>query len=73
MLQVNLFVIGGVNFTGKANTSRPEATLAASRSDAFKPSRRVRSVPGGGHTDIFSAEAEDDALSTAPLKAGIKV
>jgi len=32
------------------------------------PSRRVRAPPGGKHTDIFSHESEDDALSKAPPK-----
>lgn len=35
--------------------------------DAFKPSRRVRTVPGGPHSDIFNLE-DDDALSQAPPK-----
>ena len=34
--------------------------------DAFVPSRRVRTVPGGPHTDIFARDDEDDALSQAP-------
>ncbi|KAF8226187.1 hypothetical protein L208DRAFT_1425184 [Tricholoma matsutake] len=38
--------------------------------DEFKPTRRVRTVPGGPHSDIFGHEDEDDALSTAPPKAG---
>jgi len=37
-------------------------------SDAFKPSRRVRTVPGGPHTDIFAQGDEGDALSLAPPK-----
>jgi hypothetical protein len=37
--------------------------------DGIKPTRRVRAVPGGPHTDIFGHEDEDDALSTAPPKA----
>lgn len=35
----------------------------------FKPSRRVRTVPGGPHSDIFSHHADEgDALSSAPPK-----
>lgn len=37
-------------------------------SDAFKPTRRVRTVPGGPHTDIFATGDEGDALSLAPPK-----
>ena len=36
--------------------------------DSFKPSRRVRTVPGGPHTDIFAQEDDGDALSHAPPK-----
>ncbi|KAJ3860200.1 hypothetical protein EV359DRAFT_85572 [Lentinula novae-zelandiae] len=43
------------------------STSSATASEAFKPSRRVRQTPGGGHTDIFSSN-EDDALSQAPPK-----
>ena len=32
------------------------------------PSRRIRPPPGGKHTDIFSFDAGDDALSIAPPK-----
>ena len=38
----------------------------AVQSDSFKPSRRVRTVPGGPHTDIFTPEDVGDALSRAP-------
>lgn len=38
-------------------------------SDTFKPSRRVRTVPGGPHTDIFAPGDEGDALSLAPPKS----
>ena len=55
---------------------QPEPEKAAGESDAepstneFRPSRRVRDVPGGQHTDIFAQDDEDDALSTAPPKEG---
>jgi hypothetical protein len=38
----------------------------AAQPDSFKPSRRVRTVPGGSHTDIFAPEDVGDALSHAP-------
>lgn len=39
---------------------------SAVQSDSFKPSRRVRTAPGGSHTDIFAPEDVGDALSYAP-------
>jgi len=39
-----------------------------SATDTFKPTRRVRTVPGGPHTDIFAHDDEGDALSMAPPK-----
>ncbi|KAF8892697.1 hypothetical protein BD779DRAFT_1510447 [Infundibulicybe gibba] len=55
-----------------AGSNIPEITsqagIATNPSDEFKPTRRVRTVPGGPHTDIFSHDVEDDALSTAPPK-----
>lgn len=44
--------------------SKNEAEVA----DEFKPTRRVRTVPGGPHTNIFGYEDQDDALNTAPPK-----
>lgn len=35
-----------------------------SASDAFKPTRRVRTVPGGPHSDIFGHD--DDTPPPAP-------
>jgi hypothetical protein len=55
---------------------KAEPEKAAGESDAeastndFRPSRRVRDVPGGQHTDIFAQGDEGDALSTAPPKEG---
>ncbi|KDR73426.1 hypothetical protein GALMADRAFT_608054 [Galerina marginata CBS 339.88] len=37
--------------------------------DDFIPSRRVRTVPGGPHTDIFARDDEGDALSHAPPRS----
>ncbi|PPQ66844.1 hypothetical protein CVT26_009623 [Gymnopilus dilepis] len=51
------------------SSSAVESTNADAQStekDAFVPSRRVRTVPGGPHTDIFARDDEDDALSQAP-------
>ncbi|KAI1788444.1 hypothetical protein LXA43DRAFT_1097269 [Ganoderma leucocontextum] len=44
--------------------SAPSASSTAA-SD-FKPTRRVREVPGGATHDIFGSSADDDALSRAP-------
>ncbi|PPQ89080.1 hypothetical protein CVT25_006452 [Psilocybe cyanescens] len=55
--------------TGQANTVEgglKSNISGASSGDAFIPSRRVRSVPGGPHTDIFDHGDEGDALSQAP-------
>ncbi|KJA27251.1 hypothetical protein HYPSUDRAFT_180224 [Hypholoma sublateritium FD-334 SS-4] len=35
---------------------------------AFVPSRRVRTAPGGPHTDIFAEGDEGDALASAPMR-----
>ncbi|TFK26397.1 hypothetical protein FA15DRAFT_667489 [Coprinopsis marcescibilis] len=43
---------------------QPESNAAAEQ-DAFKPSRRVRTAPGGDHTDIFAAD-DEGALAAAP-------
>ncbi|THU99381.1 hypothetical protein K435DRAFT_775949 [Dendrothele bispora CBS 962.96] len=52
--------------------NNPNSSSTSNVDDAFKPSRRVRTAPGGDHTDIFGADfqAEEDALSTAPPKNG---
>ncbi|KAF9036775.1 hypothetical protein BJ165DRAFT_1505847 [Panaeolus papilionaceus] len=53
-----------------SNTASQEAESAQSTADAFKPSRRVRTVPGGPHSDIFAQVDEGDALSQAPPRSG---
>ncbi|TFK72557.1 hypothetical protein BDN72DRAFT_836122 [Pluteus cervinus] len=56
---------------GKLETSSTGAdgdNVSSDDADAYRPSRRVRTVPGGPHTDIFKVEAEGDALSLAPPK-----
>ncbi|KAG7092218.1 hypothetical protein E1B28_008585 [Marasmius oreades] len=52
-----------------AQTSVAAANVSGN-SDAFKPTRRVRDVPGGKHTDIFGEhfQNEADALANAPPK-----
>ncbi|GLB35287.1 hypothetical protein LshimejAT787_0208520 [Lyophyllum shimeji] len=46
------------------------APASASATNDFKPSRRVRTAPGGSHTDIFADDDDGDALSMAPPKPG---
>ncbi|KAH9921049.1 uncharacterized protein B0H18DRAFT_880577, partial [Fomitopsis serialis] len=41
------------------------AATAQQAGNAYRPSRRVRTAPGGGHTDIFGAD-DSDALAGAP-------
>ncbi|KAF5358224.1 hypothetical protein D9756_001818 [Leucocoprinus leucothites] len=60
---------------GKLSAEAPDAPSAQAaenttvEGDAFRPSRRVRTAPGGGHTNIFGyEEEEDDALASAPPK-----
>jgi len=55
--------------TDGQQASTTDSSGVPDAADGFKPTRRVRTVPGGPHTDIFSHEDEDDALSTAPPKA----
>ncbi|RDB24000.1 hypothetical protein Hypma_008852 [Hypsizygus marmoreus] len=45
-----------------------DSTSASDVSSDFKPTRRVRTVPGGPHSDIFGPEDQGDALSLAPSK-----
>ncbi|KAJ7046524.1 hypothetical protein C8F04DRAFT_1060802 [Mycena alexandri] len=50
-------------------TPSPSVVSAGSPSSAdFKPSRRVRELPGGPRTNIFGDDDVPDALSTAPPK-----
>ncbi|KAG6909465.1 hypothetical protein DXG01_000451 [Tephrocybe rancida] len=49
--------------TGEAPTLPASTSISA---DDFKPTRRVRTVPGRPHSDIFGASIEDDALASAP-------
>jgi hypothetical protein len=44
----------------------PTATVATT--DGFKPTRRVRTVPGGPSTDIFGNSVDDGVLAMAPPK-----
>lgn len=47
--------------------------MAAPPASDFKPTRRVRELPGGPRTDIFADEDVPDALSMAPPKAQAEV
>ncbi|KAF9050733.1 hypothetical protein BDZ89DRAFT_977618 [Hymenopellis radicata] len=57
-----------------ATTAAVTSPVVDDDSDAFKPTRRVRTAPGGPHTDIFGQDfqGEEDALSRAPPKHGVK-
>ncbi|KAF7304752.1 hypothetical protein MKEN_01189300 [Mycena kentingensis (nom. inval.)] len=48
-----------------ATESSSTATASEPASD-FKPTRRVRELPGGARTNIFADEDVEDALSAAP-------
>ncbi|KAF8921537.1 hypothetical protein CPB85DRAFT_1271317 [Mucidula mucida] len=56
-----------------AATSAVTSPVVDHDSDAFKPTRRVRTAPGGPHTDIFGQDfqGEEDALSRAPPKHAV--
>lgn len=53
----------------QTDTSTSEPSEDAS---AFKPSRRVRTAPGGATSGLFDEEEVDDALSRAPVNAQAK-
>jgi hypothetical protein len=55
-----------------AETSAPtEAAVAAV--GEYKPSRRVRTAPGGPTSDIFGNAVDDGVLATAPRKGETQV
>ncbi|KAJ7219037.1 hypothetical protein GGX14DRAFT_434283 [Mycena pura] len=56
-------------YTASGTTVASDATPAPSTD--FKPTRRVRELPGGARTNIFADEDVPDALSTAPPKEEI--
>ncbi|KAF9459551.1 hypothetical protein BDZ94DRAFT_1005173 [Collybia nuda] len=57
------------NFTNIAKLPRyAKFDAPAGPLNDFKPSRRVRMVPGGPHSNIFDFDTDDDALSLAPLR-----
>ncbi|KAI0730380.1 hypothetical protein C8Q72DRAFT_261062 [Fomitopsis betulina] len=62
---------GTISTDGEGETvaeASDEAETACNEADnSYRPSRRVRTAPGGGHTDIFDNDA-DDALAGAPLR-----
>lgn len=55
-----------VESESKVSASANTATDAS----GFKPTRRVREPPGGSHSNIFTVEDDDDALSLAPKSDG---
>lgn len=60
-----------------ATTIASESTAApattADAADVFKPTRRVRTVPGGPSTDIFGNSVDDGVLAMAPPKTATSV
>ncbi|KAG5645837.1 hypothetical protein DXG03_005179 [Asterophora parasitica] len=62
---------GDASATSADAAATPASNNNSSVADDFKPTRRVRTVPGGPHSDIFGHdEDEGDALSLAPAKEG---
>ncbi|KZT66706.1 hypothetical protein DAEQUDRAFT_729979 [Daedalea quercina L-15889] len=50
--------------------AKQDAIATASQTEnGYRPSRRVRAAPGGGHTNIFGND-NDDALTSAPPRPG---
>jgi len=41
--------------------------------EGYKPSRRVRSVPGGPSSDIFGNAVDEGVLAIAPQKGEVQV
>ncbi|KAI0928092.1 hypothetical protein AcW1_005454 [Taiwanofungus camphoratus] len=64
--------IAGVEESSDAKASIPaDTTTSESGSAAFRPSRRVRTAPGGKHTDIFGTD-DDDVLASAPPRGEVE-
>ncbi|KAJ7940900.1 hypothetical protein B0H13DRAFT_1940573 [Mycena leptocephala] len=61
--------IADTNSDSPAAPSVASGSVAGSPSADFKPTRRVRELPGGPRTNIFADEDVPDALSMAPPKA----
>ncbi|KAJ7470509.1 hypothetical protein FB451DRAFT_1253939 [Mycena latifolia] len=59
---------GAVGSPAPVSTVASGVAAAASPSADFKPTRRVRELPGGPRTNIFADEDVPDALSLAPPK-----
>ncbi|CCM06715.1 uncharacterized protein FIBRA_09005 [Fibroporia radiculosa] len=49
----------------EAESAEAEAASSGLPQTSYRPSRRVRTAPGGSHSNIFGI-AEDDALANAP-------
>ncbi|CAL1703716.1 unnamed protein product [Somion occarium] len=62
-------ITGGEEVSGAQTASSSSEAPANQTSDnAFKPSRRVRTAPGGETHNIFGSYEDDDVLSTAPSR-----
>jgi len=55
----------GADAEPQATAQKETAATEQAAGNAYRPSRRVRTAPGGGHTDIFGAD-DGDALVGAP-------
>ncbi|KAI0956877.1 hypothetical protein AcW1_005454 [Taiwanofungus camphoratus] len=53
------------------DTYEHHSVSVESGSAAFRPSRRVRTAPGGKHTDIFGTD-DDDVLASAPPRGEVE-
>ncbi|CAK5279588.1 unnamed protein product [Mycena citricolor] len=52
------------------NAATTTISASASAAEEWKPTRRVRELPGGARTNIFADEDVEDALSLAPPRPG---
>ncbi|KAF8655826.1 hypothetical protein AX16_002911 [Volvariella volvacea WC 439] len=57
---------GSTSAKGQEENAESISESTSGSVPGFKPSRRVRTAPGGVHTDIFANDDDDDALSHAP-------
>ncbi|OCH95239.1 hypothetical protein OBBRIDRAFT_788425 [Obba rivulosa] len=58
-------VVAAETATGGASSPEPADS-------GFRPSRRVRDVPGGSHTKLFGTDETEDALASAPRSGSIQ-
>ncbi|KAG6829669.1 hypothetical protein H0H92_003913 [Tricholoma furcatifolium] len=57
----------------EASVPDNNAAVTSRSEDDFKPSRRVRTVPGGPHSDIFGPGDDNDALASAPPRPDTEI